>query len=111
MRLTSVVTMIPLRCDRFLSRRDEGRRRCPAREVLGDPVPHEDARLPGAFLPGEDAGGHGAVEAGRLEAGEELAEVHLALADVEVLVHPDGRAGRVDDVAQTRRPGVVEGVR
>ena len=41
---------------------------------------------------------------------EELLEVDLALADVEVLVHRDLRAGRVDDVAQPRRRGVVVGV-
>src|SRR5437016_7280807 len=92
-------------------RRDEGGRRRPGREVLGDLVPHEDARLPGAFLPGEHTGGHRTVEAGKLKTREELPEVHLALADVEVLVHPDGRTGWVDDVAQPGRAGVVEGVR
>ena len=55
-------------------------------------VPHEARALLGALLPGEDAGGHDAVEADFGERAEEVVPRDLALADVEVLVHPRGRA-------------------
>src|SRR5271166_876826 len=61
---------------------------------------HVSARLVGALLPGEDAGRHDPVEADLGERGEELVPVHLALADVQVLVDRDLRAGRIADVAQ-----------
>src|ERR1039457_4927488 len=59
--------------------------------------------LAGSFFPGEDAYGGDAVEAGLGEGGEEDVPVHVALADIEVLVDPGRRAGRVHDVAQARR--------
>src|SRR5215217_3160908 len=78
---------------------DERGRRRPLVEVGADRVAHVGARLASAVLPGEDAGGDDAVEADSLQTGEELAEVDLALTDIEVLVHRDLRAGRVHDVA------------
>src|SRR6478735_1283152 len=92
------------------SGRDERGRRRPLVEVGADRVAHVGARLTRAVLPGEDAGGDDAVEADALEGGEELGEVDLALPDVEVLVHGDLGAGRVDDVAQPGGGGVVVGV-
>ena len=50
------------------------------------------------------------AEAELAERAEELVPVDLALADVQVLVDPGGRAGRVDDVAQPGGRAVVEGV-
>ncbi len=64
----------------------------------------------GPLLPGEHAHRGDPVEAHLGERGEEPVPVHLALPDVQVLVHPDGRAGRVDDVAQAGRAAVVERV-
>src|SRR5919199_1207023 len=69
-----------------------------------------DADLFGLLLPAEHAGGDDAVEPDRGERGEDLVEVDLAAAHLGVLVHADGRARRVDDVAQPARRGVVEGV-
>ena len=64
----------------------------------------------GAFLPGEDARRHDPVEANLGKRGEELVPVHLALADVHVLVDGDLRPGRVADVAQARRRFVIVSV-
>src|ERR1700722_7065006 len=64
------------------------------------------ARLVSALLPGEDAGRHDSVEGDRGERGEELVPVHLALADVHMLVDRAPRARRIADVSQARRrPG------
>src|SRR5215831_19018305 len=66
--------------------------------------------LAGSFLPGEDAHGGDAVEVHLGEGAEEDVPVHLALTDVQVLVDPGGRTGRVDDVAQAGGGAVVEGI-
>jgi hypothetical protein len=67
-------------------------------------------RLASPLLPREDAHGRDAIEVELGEGAEEDVPVHLALSDVEVLVHARGRAGRVHDVAQARGRPVVEGV-
>ena len=54
----------------------------------------------GALLPGEHTGGEDAVKADRSKASEELVPVHLALADVHVLVDRHLSARRVADVAK-----------
>lgn len=75
-----------------------------------DLLPHEGGGFLGSFFPCEDTGREGAVEAVRTQFAEELVEVDLALSDVEVLVDPGRRAGRVQDVAVTGGRGVVQGV-
>jgi hypothetical protein len=75
-----------------------------------DLLAHKAARLIRALLPGEDAGRHDAVEADRGEGSEERVPVHLALADVHVLVDRHLRAGRIADVAEAGRGLVVVGV-
>ena len=71
--------------------------------------------LGGVVVLGEDAGDHHGVlpveEADLLEAAEELVPVDVAVADFQVLVHPDRVAGRVGDVTQPVRGVVVHGVR
>src|SRR3981081_1003699 len=81
------------------------------RDVPPDLFEVMSRRLPGPFLPGEDAHGRDAVELHVGQRPEEDVPVHFPLADVEVLVHARGRAGRVHDVAQAGRGPVVEGVR
>ena len=70
--------------------------------------------LRGVVVLGEDAGDHDGVlavqEADFLQAAEELVPVDVAVADFQVLVHPDRVAGRVGDVAQAVRGVVVHGV-
>src|ERR1700729_4654811 len=76
-------------------------------DVLLDFLAHEATRVVGAFLPGEHAGGDDAVKADRSEASEERVPVHLALADIHVLVDRHLGARRVADIAQPRRGLVV----
>ena len=64
----------------------------------------------GPLLPGEDADRDDTVEGDLRQGAEELVPVDFALPDVEMLVDPGGRAGRVDDVAQPGGRAVVEGV-
>src|SRR5262244_846132 len=79
-------------------------------QVAADLLQVVDRGLAGPFLPGEDAHGGDAVELHLGEGAEEDVPVDLALADVQVLVDPGGRAGRVDDVAQPGGSPVVERV-
>src|SRR6266566_1352587 len=86
----------------------------PGLRVRLDALAVDPARLARAFLPGEHADGHDGLvpvaDAEPAEGAEELVPVHLALPDVQVLVYPGGRPGRVDDVAQPRGRPVVERV-
>ena len=50
------------------------------------------------------------MEADLRERAEEILPRHLALADIEVLVDPRLRAGRVEDVAQTGACLVIESI-
>src|SRR5579875_756253 len=76
-------------------------RAMPTCKVVADLLPHENAGFAGAFLPRENADRHDSVEAESVELGEKGVPIHLTLADVQVLVHPSGRPGRVDDVPET----------
>src|SRR5437588_3721606 len=84
------------------------------RPVFVDVSLHRLAHVAPGFvrtlLPGEDAGGHDSVEADRRERGEELVPVHLALADVHVLMDRHSGARRIAYIAQSRRRLVIVGV-
>ncbi len=69
---------------------------------------HEPAQFVGLVLPGEDARGHDPVEPDFGQCSEEIVPGNLALPDVQVLMDAGGRAGRIEDVAQTRRRLVIE---
>ena len=71
---------------------------------------HEPARFVGLVLPGEYARGHDPVEPDLSQCAEEIVPRHFALADVQVLMNASSRAGRIEDVAQTRRRVVIERV-
>jgi hypothetical protein len=79
-------------------------------EVLADLLQVADRGLAGSFLPGEDAHGGDAVEVHLGQGAEEDVPVDLPLPDVQVLVDPGRRAGRVHDVAQAGGGAMVEGV-
>ena len=68
----------------------------------------------GVLVLGEHRGHHDGVgpvvEADLGEAAEELVPVDVAVADLEVLVHPRRVAGRVGDVAQSVAAAVIHGV-
>jgi transposase len=65
--------------------------------VLGEDVGHDDRVRPGQ-------------EAGRGQDLEQLGPVHVAVTDLEVLMHSSAVAGRVGDVPQPVRATVIEAV-
>lgn len=88
-------------------------------QALADLLQVVDRGLPGPFFPGEDAHGHDPVELQAGQCAEERVPVHLALADVQVLVNARGSythrraaaGAHVDDVAQAGRCPEIQGVR
>ena len=69
-------------------------------QIVLNPRPHESRRCYRAVLPGKHRVGENPVEAYLGERAEESIPVHLAFADIQVLMHANLGARRVDDVAQ-----------
>src|SRR5919107_1989170 len=63
------------------------------------PLQHPAVDVVGGLLPPEDAHSGEAVERDVAQRREELVPVHLAVADLVVLVDPGVDAGRIDDVS------------
>jgi hypothetical protein len=70
------------------------------RQVFLHRLPVSQTGFAGPVFPCKNADSRYAVESDPGQGGEEVVPVDLALADVEVLMQPRGRTGRVDDVAQ-----------
>ena len=81
-----------------------------ARDQIVDGAAHRASRVVRPLLPREDAGRQDAVEIDLPEPREEGLEVDLSLTDIQMLMDPGSRPGRVDDVAQPARGAVVEAV-
>ena len=97
-----VVTLLPTVSGRVLAVHVEDNADVKAGEVLMQ----LDARAAQTQLREAEA----ALEAAEAQRSEARREVHLALSDIEMLVDPGGRAGRVQDVAQAGRCAVVQDV-